>query len=96
MSLRQPLRLLADVPELLQHAEVISHAPALGDAVAFEAVDVDVIDRESLAGRSPLRYIGPRAVLRESRTGVDREEVQACYYAGLLLSQAWHSSRPWP
>jgi hypothetical protein len=31
---------------LAQHAEVISHAPVLGDAVAFEAVDVDVIDGE--------------------------------------------------
>ena len=46
VSLRHPLRLLADVPELAQHAEVISHARVLGDAVAFEAVDVDVIDGE--------------------------------------------------
>jgi hypothetical protein len=46
VSLRHPLRLLADVPELAQHTEVISHARVLGDAVAFEAVDVDVIDGE--------------------------------------------------
>ena len=44
VSPRHPYCLLADVPELAQHAEVISHAPVLGDAVAFEAVDVDVID----------------------------------------------------
>lgn len=46
MGLRHPLCLLAEVSQLAQHAEVVSYTPVFGDAVAFEAVHVDVIDGE--------------------------------------------------
>src|ERR1700694_2625527 len=58
---RSRARALAEVTELAQRAEVIADAPVLGDAIPFEAVDVDVIDHERLAGRRvahPLARVG--------------------------------------